>query len=296
MNPLCPRCGAGCSVKHGRSRRQEDAQFIQRYRCKACGKTHSSATHTATYRQKRRRLNRLIEADLASSTSERRIAIKLGCARKTVARKVVFLADQARARAARWIAERGRFEHVQFDELISFEHTRLKPLSIAVMSSVGDRVIVGIGVAQIPASGTIAQRSREKYGLRRDMSGSMRRSVLRTCAPHLSSRVQVDTDEHRRYHKEISQILPGASHKQYPSIRGSLTGLGELKRTGHDPLFTINHTLAMLRDNIKRLARRTWCTTKKRRSLENLLAIYIHYHNTTLIPDPAERDIRRIDA
>ena len=283
MNPACPRCGAGCSIKHSFYRRSEDAQSIQRYRCKACGKTHSSATHTATYRQKRRRLNRLIEADLASSTSERRIAIKLGCARKTVARKLVFLANQARLQSARWIAEHGPFKHVQFDELISFEHTRLKPLSVAVMSVVGDRFIIGVDVAQIPASGAIAQRSREKYGLRRDMSSSMRKRVLRMCAPHLTPDVLIETDEHKRYRNEIRQILPGASHHRFPSIRGSLTGLGELKRTGFDPLFSINHTLAMLRDSIKRLARRTWCTTKRSQSLRNLLAIYIHYHNTNLI-------------
>ena len=283
MNPPCPRCGAGCSIKHGFYHRAEDSQSIQCYLCKACGKSHSSATHSPTYRQKRRRLNRQIEADLASSTSERRIALKVGCARKTVARKLEFLADRAREKSTRWRAEHGPFEHVQFDELISFEHTRLKPLSIAVMSVVGERYILGVGVAQIPASGSIAQRSREKYGLRRDMSHSMRKRVMRSCVPQLSSRVLIDTDEHQRYRNEIRQSIPGAVHRQHPSIRGSLTGLGELKRTGYDPLFAINHTLAMLRDNIKRLARRTWCTTKRKRSLENLLAIYIHYHNTRLI-------------
>ena len=60
MKPFCPRCEARCSVKYGRYHRNDDAQFIQRYRCKACGKCHSSATHVPTYRQKRRRLNRLI--------------------------------------------------------------------------------------------------------------------------------------------------------------------------------------------------------------------------------------------
>ena len=66
MNPLCPSCGAACSVKHGRYHRFDDAQSIQRFRCKVCGKCHSSATHVSTYRQKRRRLNRLIEMDLGT--------------------------------------------------------------------------------------------------------------------------------------------------------------------------------------------------------------------------------------
>ena len=100
MNPDCPRCGAKGSAKHGRYHRYDDAQLIQRYRCRSCGKCHSSATHAPTYRQKRRRLNRLVEMDIASSTSQRRIAIKHGCDRKTVARKVEFLAEQARQRTS----------------------------------------------------------------------------------------------------------------------------------------------------------------------------------------------------
>lgn len=284
MNPLCPRCGAGCSVRHGHYRRQEDAQSIQRYLCKDCGKCHSSATHTPTYRQKRRRLNRLIEMDIASSTAQRRIAIKHGCDRKTVARKIVFLAQQARKKTAAWLAERAPFEHVQWDELLSFEHTRLKPLSVAVMSAVGDRCILAYGVASIPASGLIAKRAREKYGKRRNRSAGMRKRVLNDASTLLSPTVLIESDEHIRYAAEISQVLPAATHMQHPSVRGSLTAQGELKRTGFDPLFAINHTLAMMRDNIKRFARRTWCTTKRQSALDDIIAIYVHYHNTRLIP------------
>ena len=46
MNPNCPRCAASGVIKHGRYPRAEDAQSIQRYRCKVCGKTFSTATFT----------------------------------------------------------------------------------------------------------------------------------------------------------------------------------------------------------------------------------------------------------
>jgi hypothetical protein len=285
MNPACPRCGAKCSAKFGHYVRKDDAQTIQRYRCMACLKCHSSATHTPTYRQKRRRLNRLVEMDIASSTSQRRIAIKHKCDRKTVARKIVFLAEQARIKTAEWMQRQPLFDHVQWDELITFEHTRLKPVSVAVMSSVQHRCIIGFGVAQIPATGVIAKRSREKYGHRANRSGAMRRRVLAEVKDKLTDDVLIESDEHPRYAQEIKQILPNATHVQHRSVRGSLTGQGELKRTGYDPLFSINHTLAMMRDNIKRLARRTWCTTKRKDALNDILAIYMHYHNTVLIPD-----------
>ena len=283
MNPDCPRCGARASVKHGRYHRFDDAQLIQRYLCKACGKCHSSATHAPTYRQKRRRLNRLIEADIASSTAQRRIALKHGCDRKTVARKVVFLAEQARLKYKKWLSEQPAYELVQWDELITFEHSRLKPLSIAVMACSQTRCILAYGVAQIPAAGKIAVRAVEKYGKRADRSASMRMRVLRDIKPHISPSATLCSDEHKRYKREIQKVLPGVTHHQYPSKRGSLTGQGELKRTGHDPLFGINHTLAMMRDNIKRLTRRTWCTTKKTNALDDVIAIYVNYHNSALV-------------
>jgi len=288
MNPACPSCAALCSIKHGRFYRHDDAQYIQRYRCKACNKCHCSATHQPAYRHKRRRLNNLIKIDIVYGTGQRDIARKHRCARKTVARKITFLAEQARLHVAAWLQKQARFEHVQWDELITFEHTRLKPVSVAVMVAADTRTILGFGVAPIPASGLIAKRSVEKYGKRPDKSGSMRKKVLKQVAPSLHSKVFIETDEHKRYAVEIKQAIPEAQHVQHSSVRGSLTGQGELKRTGFDPLFTINHTLGMLRDNIKRLTRKNWCTTKKPEVLADILAIYQHHHNTVVVLNPAK--------
>ena len=154
--------------------------------------------------------------------------------------------------------------------------------------AVGHRSIIGFGVAPIPASGLIAKRSVEKYGKRADKSGAMRRKLLAEVAPYLAPTVLIESDEHARYSAEIKRACPHSSHRQYPSIQGSLTGQGELKRTRFDPLFAIDHTLGMLRDNIKRLTRRNWCTTKRAEVLADILAIYIHYHNTNLILNPAK--------
>ena len=226
----------------------------------------------------------MIEADIASSTAQRRIAIKHGCARNTVARKIAFLAERARVKTKAWLASQEPFTKLQWDELITFEHTRLKPLSVAVMACEQGRSVLGFRVAQIPASGLIAQRSREKYGPRRNLSGYARRDLLKSLAPHIAAQATVTCDEHPRYREELEAALTGVNVIQHRSVRGSLTVQGELKRTGWDPLFTINHTLAMLRDNIKRLTRRTWCTTKRQSALEDVIAIYVHFHNSRLVP------------
>ena len=66
-----------------------------------------------------------------------------------------------------------------------------------------------------------------------------------------------------------------------------MVGQGELKKIGKDPLFSLNHTAAMLRANINRLFRRTWRTTKKPERLADHIALYVWYHNSELIQNLA---------
>lgn len=68
----------------------------------------------------------------------------------------------------------------------------------------------------------------------------------------------------------------------YKCRRGCVVGQCELKRGGFDPLFSLNHTATMLRDHIKRLARRTWCTPKRLERLQHFLDMYAFYHNESL--------------
>ena len=53
-------------------------------------------------------------------------------------------------------------------------------------------------------------------------------------------------------------------------------------KLGFDPLFSINHVFAMMRDNVKRLSRKTWCNTKKKELLEKHIHIYVDFHNCVL--------------
>jgi hypothetical protein len=68
-----------------------------------------------------------------------------------------------------------------------------------------------------------------------------------------------------------------------------VVGQGELKKVGRDPLFSLNHTCAMLRANLNRLFRRTWCTTKRIDRLEAHLWIYVRFHNEVLLKWPPEK-------
>jgi hypothetical protein len=80
----------------------------------------------------------------------------------------------------------------------------------------------------------------------------------------------------------LRKHFPKATHIQTKGRKSSVTGQGELKKVFYDPLFSLNHTCAMMRAHICRLIRKTWCTTKDPDRLADHIAIYVNYHNREL--------------
>jgi hypothetical protein len=93
----------------------------------------------------------------------------------------------------------------------------------------------------------------------------------------------ITSDMNPKYPSWIRPHYPEANHITVKGRRGCIVGQGELKKIGFDPIFDLNHTCAMIRANINRLFRRTWCTTKRPDRLELRLYLYAHFHNTVLI-------------
>lgn len=165
----------------------------------------------------------------------------------------------------------------------TFEHTKCKPVSIALAVDAENRKILGVEVASMPAKGLLAKTSRKKYGLRKDDRRKALGHVLQQIGKVISKDGVISSDCCPRYPRLIKKHLPLVIHITFEGKRGCIVGQGELKATGRDPLFALNHTAAMIRDDLKRLSRRTWCTTKKLTYLSDLLIIYTHYRNEKLI-------------
>jgi hypothetical protein len=217
---------------------------------------------------------------LCRSGTQRGIADTLGINRKTVARKMKFLAKQAEIRQREYLAGKQAFA-VQFDDLETIEHTKLKPVTVTLFVS-HERKILGFGVARIKAKGHLAELSRKKYGPRRNEAPAMRERVFAEVKPYIHPLAFVQSDKHPSYPELVKKHLPLAEFTCFRSKRSSVIGQGELKKTGYDPLFKINHTFAMLRAHISRLVRKTWNTTKCIDCLRDHLMIYMDYHNLHL--------------
>lgn len=275
----CPHCGATDYKKHGTFYRHEDARRVPRFYCKACCKTFSRAGYSSFYRHQHRHYTEVIRALFANGCTIRGIARVLHIDKDTVARRLVLLAEEARHREALRRLTAPLASNVQFDDMISFEHSKMKPLSVTVITDADRWRILGVTVAQIPASGPLAAKSRKKYGRRTDESIKARDELLEVTAPNITPDATVATDKHRHYPPAIKRYLPEATHVTHKAVKAAVVGQGELKQAGKDPLFCINHQLAMFRANVSRLFRRSWNTTKCVDRLADHMDIFIDDYN-----------------
>jgi transposase-like protein len=180
MRPQCPN--STCSLfgskekvhKDGSFFRKSESRLIQRFKCFACEKKFSHATGTLEFRQKKRRVNNSLRDYLSSGLSMRRCAKLLQITRKTVERKLIYLAKKAQLSQANFLKDlKGKVTHLQFDDLITIEHTKLKPLTVSLAVDAKNRFILGARVGRIGAFGHLAP--------------------LAINAPHIRS------DEHKHY-------------------------------------------------------------------------------------------------
>lgn len=271
------------SLKFGHYYRKSDRKWIQRFKCTLCLHYFSSSSTSPCYGQKKRHINGKLLKLLVSGVSLRRSSRLLKVSQITVARKLEFLGARARLANHRQRQKMMDIRKIQFDDMETFEHTKLKPLSITLAVAKDSRYILGFEVSKIPANGSLFKPSREKYGSRPDQRASGRDRLFRRLKDSVSPRATIESDSNPHYPRDVRKHFPWATHLTYLGKRGAITGQGELKKLKFDPLFSLNHTCAMFRANVNRLIRKTWCTTKRIQPLADHLEIYSWYHNQVLI-------------
>lgn len=271
-------------VRNGRIFRSSDSRYIERFYCRMCGKYFSKATFDPRFRQKKRRVNPMLYRLFSSGVSQRRAAKILNLNRKTVVRRFRFIANEAELSRKRDLRlfEIKKLNHIQFDDLETSEHTKCKPLSVTLAVDPKTRKILDFQVNRMPAKGHLAKIAVRKYGKRKDERPLGWIRLMHQIKPYVADSATFTSDENPHYPQYLKHHHPGAKHIRIKGGRGAITGQGELKQLRFDPIFSLNHTCAMLRANLNRLFRRTWCTTKTVQGLIDHLNIYTAYHNREL--------------
>jgi len=165
------------------------------------------------------------------------------------------------------------------DEIETFEQKAIWPLSVPVLIDKTSGFVVGTAVAPIrrvaragSARRAWLEREERRHGKRVDRSLEVLRRLLLAFGALLEGRpASLWSDMKSAYSRLCRQLFRG----QLTHCRWS----GRAPRDARNPLFMINLTDAMLRDNNGRLRRRSWLVSKKAACLELQLALFVGYRN-----------------
>lgn len=280
---MCPFCKSERPLmKNGSYLRPADGKRMARFKCRDCRRSFSETRFSVSFRLRKRHLEQRAFRLLCCGLSQRRCAFLLGTKPIAIARRVDRFGACGRNNLEVYRKTRPKAQTILLDEMESFEHTKCKPLTMPIAVEEGTRKILALRVGKIAAKGHLAEISRRKYGPRRCERRRCLQELLSELKACLNPKGSIKSDESRHYPLPIKAKFPEVRHIAFKGQRGAVVGQGELKKDGFDPLFTLNHTYAMIRDNLKTLSRRTWCTTKRPDRLESLLYTYAAFHNLWL--------------
>lgn len=280
---MCPYCKSFINPrKRGFYKRPADGKRIQRFKCRDCRRSFSSQRFGIEFRLRKRSNLQRIYRLLCRGVSQRAIAEEFELHRDSIGRRIVRYGACAKHNLEVYRSERTPIEKFQIDEMISFEHTKCKPVTIPIAVESETRKILALSVGKIAAFGHLAAISRKKYGPRPCERSKVLNEVFKDIKSCSVPTPFIKSDESKYYPPLIVKYFPGANHFAYKGRKGCVVGQGELKAGGFDPIFSLNHSYAMFRDNLKRLTRRTWCTTKLVERLQLMLYMYAWFHNLRL--------------
>jgi transposase-like protein len=279
MVKCCPQCRArkdatGCFyTKQGYYTPKHNHQPVPRYRCRMCGAGFSARTFSDTYRQHRPELNIWVYAVLCSGMTFRRTARVFKASRNTVTAKFHWLAGKARRLHVKALhSYRSDGKVVEFDEMESYQASRLNMLSISMAVEDKTQRILDARVALMRPKGQLAKKhpnawKRWNLDTRKQASTAVLRRVNRlSCGNAL-----IRCDGKSQYRTLIK------AHIARPRI--------ELCRRdpGHPEEWRItnyfNHVAAKLRADLARMRRRTWACTRKWQNLQKHLYLYMAWNN-----------------
>lgn len=276
--PVCPNVQcvnhrkppAGFYRKNGYRRPKHDRQPIPQYQCRACGRNFCATQVKPIAGQHRPDLNRRIFELAVSGASMRRIAILLDCSLPTVQAKIDYLAGEAKRlhqEHTENLWKQGGTGHVMMDELETFIHARWAQVSVAVMLRARTGEVLGFTVSRISSRMPKGQTN----GWTKDDRPVHVPHLLGSIQPYLKVGAKITTDGDPSYGKWIRRGLPGTTHIRVHSPKNDPQAF--------DPLFPINVIHAKMRNDLARLSRRTWTTSKTIDGLRAHLWCWVAWSN-----------------
>jgi len=285
--PRCPYRGCekhlqpspGFCRKRGFYRPACRAEPVQRYLCKTCERSFSRQTFRHDYRDRRPDDNEPLFFLLTSGVGMRQCGRVLDMAATSVQRKKLKMARTCACLHENLCPSLPAGRTWLLDEEETCEGASIRPLTMSVLIDGATWFVVATAVGSIrrlaePGTARRVRQDREEQqrGARPDQSAACVRKVLETLACKVpTGSIFLRTDQKASY----ATIARGVFGDRLVHTTTAST----LVRDTHNPLFAINVTMAMTRDNCGRLRRRSWLLTKKAERLQNHLLLFTVYRN-----------------
>jgi hypothetical protein len=252
---------------------------VPRFRCKTCRRDFSRQTFRYDYRDRRPELNVPLFLLLISGTSLRQAGRVLKLDVRAVQEKKTKMAATFACLHANLCRQLPSGHTYLLDEEETFEAASIRPLTMPVLIESSTWFVVTTAVGPIRRGAVRGSRRRKrqeadeaKHGRRPDESDACVRAVLDTLAARAKDgAIHLHTDQKASYARIASAVFGDRLHHVATSSR-------RLRDTSN-PLFAINLTMAMTRDNNGRLRRRSWLVTKKAVRLQEQLLLFTIYRN-----------------
>ena len=182
---------------------------------------------------------------LSSNVSLSAAARMLRVNPKTVAKKLLFLGAICEERNQKNALNYRSVDHIQFDELPTIEHHKCKPCRWRWRCQKMSVRFWGSSVIHA-SHWAFGQNFTQKYEIRPDHRKAGLTDLFNDLSL-LSPTITISSDECSFYNGVVRQVFSKGDCESTHGEKSSVAGQGELKKTRFDPIFSINHTFAMLR-------------------------------------------------
>ena len=251
----------------------------QRYCCQQCGRKFSRQTFRHDCGDRKPDTNEQVLKLLTSGVGLRQVGRVVGLDVHSVQGKLRKFARTCQLLHRNLSPTLPAEATYVLDEEETFETDRSRPLTMPVLIERRTWFVVDATAGKIrrlAQRGSQRRRRQEayeaKHGQRPDESRECVRKTLQALKYRTGdTRLTLQSDEKGSYGTLVREVFGDlAVHETTP---------GTAPRTAHNPLFPINTTLAMTRDNNGRLRRRSWLVSKECECLIQQVQLFLVYRN-----------------
>jgi len=276
-------------IRHGSYLPRCRRRPVPRFRCRSCLRTFSRQTFRHDYRDRRPHCNADLLWELVNCTGLRQSARRLGLGVGSIQRKFRKIARTCRRLHRNLCPTLPAGRSFLLDEEESYEKASIRPLTVPILMDKETYFLVATmtgPIRRMAPVGTARRRRQDRdeanRGKRRDRSRACVRATLRSLRRRIG-------DGHLTLLTDRKASYRTLAMETFGSACTHLTTSSKRARDEFNPLFMINHTITMTRDNCGRLRRETWLNTEKRRCLQfhlHLFTIYRNYVRARTNKDP----------